>query len=165
MCCSKYNSVPQLLPCACAGLLQLAGKLTVGRQQLASPAVGSRLIAVLTSPSYCSAQVTNHTLCPGLLHHAQQNSPFLSFSLLNSASIWPLCCLHPVCLSSAIVAKAGACCRCPCDNNVHNFMVKKRMCAVILMNSLSVVNGACMASQVLSLEVQSLWFCTPTQST
>lgn len=51
------------LPCfVCAELLQLAGELPAGRQQLALPAVGSRMVAVLTSPGYRKAQVSTPSL-------------------------------------------------------------------------------------------------------
>lgn len=42
----------------CADLVQLAGEVPAGRQQLALPAVGPRMVAVLTSPGYRKAQVS-----------------------------------------------------------------------------------------------------------
>lgn len=62
---SGFSQLPRFVS---SDLLQLAGELPAGRQQLALPAVGSRMIAVLTSPGYRKPQVsTPPLLC--LLRH------------------------------------------------------------------------------------------------
>ena len=57
--CYCVSQLPRLV---CADLLQLAGELPAGRQQLALPAVGSRMVAVLTSPGYRKPQVSTPPL-------------------------------------------------------------------------------------------------------
>lgn len=59
---SCYRQLPRFV---FADLLQLAGELPAGRQQLAVPAVGSRMLAVLTSPGYRKAQVSTPHSLPG----------------------------------------------------------------------------------------------------
>lgn len=56
--------ISQLTCFVCADLVQLAGEVPAGRQQLALPAVGPRMVAVLTSPGYRKAQVSalSHSL-------------------------------------------------------------------------------------------------------
>ena len=57
------------LPCfVCAELLQLVGEVPAGRQQLALPAVASRMVALLTSPGYRKAQVSTPSLHARLRH-------------------------------------------------------------------------------------------------